>query len=78
MGLLPVVECLQCMVSFNDVSSLSCYMTAEVVRGCIPPKLTDLLLDLVNKKVHTAFLNKGRGILLERFMVCEGGGRGQW
>ena len=50
-SLLPVVHSLQAMVTFGDTWDLTCYRTAETVRGCVPTKLTDLLLELVSKKV---------------------------
>ena len=50
-GLLPVVRSLQAMVAFEETWDLACYRTAETVRGCVPTKLTDLLMELVTKKV---------------------------
>ncbi|XP_076466353.1 serine-protein kinase ATM-like [Babylonia areolata] len=56
-GLVPVMECLKSMVTFGDPSDLVCYATAEVIRSCVPLKLTELLLELVNKKLSRSSSN---------------------
>ena len=55
-GLLPVVHSLQATVTFRETTDLTCYRTAEIVRGCVPAKLTELLLELVHKKVSVMCL----------------------
>ena len=48
----PVVNSLDAMVTFEEgLEDLACYQTMEIVRGCLPSKLIDTLLDLANRKV---------------------------
>ncbi|XP_070188647.1 serine-protein kinase ATM-like [Littorina saxatilis] len=50
-GLLPVIQNLESMLSFKETTTLACYQTAEIIRSFVPARLIDLLLDLVNKKL---------------------------